>query len=310
MTFRTATTTAVGVAFFATVCAAASVDEVNKRFMTGTVSDQVADAGILIHQFGTTDNSYPGPNMWEPCDIAAGTCWFDVPGLGKFDDRVSCSITSNDAPKTTASKPSPSLHNVPPAGGIGLFSYDKGGVVLNPNAVNMTCSYPGDGGTMTRVPDARGGGCGCHNQIQSQWSPECIEPQINMTGGCDNSCPTPQAPAGAPWLGCHRCAWDGDKLSNMMNAQRAGTSAGPYIYNEILIQAAPWRANPSAFIDAFFYPKGSDPGSEAGLTKTVAAYKAFKAAYPQSDAPLLTIDATYPLSPSGNGPFAVAPESA
>ena len=38
--------------------------------------------------------------MWKPCDIAAGTCWFDVPGIGKFDDRVSCSITNAAAPKT------------------------------------------------------------------------------------------------------------------------------------------------------------------------------------------------------------------
>ena len=61
---------------------------------------------------------------------------------------------------------------------------------------------------------------------------------------------------------------------------------------------------------AFFYPKGSDPGSEAGLTKTVAAYKAFKAAYPQVDAPLLVLDAAYPLNPTGDGPFTVAQEEA
>ena len=307
MTFRTATTTAVGVTLFATMCAAASVDEVNKRFMAGKVSDQIANAGILIHQFGTTDDSYPGNTMWQPCNIEAGTCWFNVPGIGQFDDRVSCSITSYDAPKTTVSVPNPSsTSNVPPAGSIGLFSYEKGGVILNPSAVNMTCSYQGDGGTMTRVADARGGGCGCQNTSASQWSTACIEPQLHMPGGCDNHCPTPADPK-APWLSCHQCAWGADQLSSMMQAQRAGTAAGALIYNEILVQAAPWRENPSAFIDAFFYPKGSDPSSEAGETKTRAAYAAFTKEYPDSNVPLLVLDAAYPLHPTGNGPFTVAP---
>ena len=87
----------------------------------------------------------------------------------------------------------------------------------------------------------------------------------------------------------------------------AATAAGALIYNEVLVQAAPWRENPPAFIDAFFYPKGSDPSSEAGETKTRAAYAAFTKKYPDSNVPLLVLDAAYPLHPTGNGPFTVAP---
>jgi hypothetical protein len=169
--------------------------------------------------------------MWKPCDIAAGTCWFDVPGIGKFDDRVSCSITNAAAPKTRADKPTG--HNVPPAGGIGLFSYDKGGVIINAAATSMMCSYQGDGGTMTRVADVRGGGCGCQATQKTQWSPACMEPQINMTGGCDNTCPPPAAPAGSSWLDCHQCAWGAGELSKMMSAQQVGKAGVPFIYNEV-----------------------------------------------------------------------------
>eukprot|EP00947_MAST-08B_sp_MAST-8B-sp1_P000935 g935.t1 len=289
----------------------ANVSNINKRFSAGKVSNSLADAGLLIHQFDTTDDSFPGTTMYKPCDLQAGTCWFDVPGIGKFDDRVSCSITNAAAPKTRAGMPPAGTPNLPPVGSVGLFNYDRGGVIIDPAAANMTCSYQGDGGTMTRTADERGGGCGCQDAPETGTGKACIEPQINSTAGCNNRCPTPAAPAGTAWLDCHQCAWDGDQLSNMMTAQNAGVGAGgqALIYNEVLIEAAPWRANPAAFVDAFFYPKGSDPASLAGATKTLEAYRAFKQAYPQADAPLLVLDAAWPLHRSGDGPFTVAPGS-
>jgi hypothetical protein len=296
----------VAIAFLGSlhVTSAAAVATINKRFVAGKPASALADAGLLIHQFGPTDDAYPGPTMFKPCSVARGTCYFNIPGIGIFDDRVSCSITSAGAPKTDSVSPPPGTPNAPPVGGIGLYNYNKGGVILNPTAANMTCSFQGDGGTMTRVADARGGGCGCQNDSTRLPSnkTKCVEPQINATGGCDNSCPSPAS--AIPWLACHQCAWDADKLASMLMKQVQGAM----VYNEVLLQAAPWRADPAGHIDAFFYPKGSDAASEAGVAKTQEAYAAFKQAFPTSDAPLLVLDATWPLHQVGDGPFSVAPK--
>jgi hypothetical protein len=232
------------------------VDVINARFKNGVASKKLASAGVLIHQFDDLeDESKP----WEPCSIQAGTCWFKNP----FDDRVSCSIVSNSRPKTQA-------------GTIGLFSYAVGGVILSPPQVNMTCSYEGDGGTMTRV----GGGCGCQNDTSPApppgKGPKCLEALP-----CDNKCD----PAGpGPFSQCHQCAYGPDQLDEMLKADKHN------IYNEILVASNAWMMNLPATIEAFFYV--NDPACTPNLCqrKAIKTHSDFMSAYPQATAPLLILD--------------------
>jgi hypothetical protein len=244
------------------------VDTINARFVKGVASKNLTKAGLLIHQFDDLeDESKP----WEPCSISAGTCWFKNP----FDDRVSCSILNDGMPKVD--------------GKIGLFSYGVGGVILSPPSAKMTCSYPGDGGSMTRV----GGGCGCQNDTSPappvtpggpSPGPKCLEKLP-----CDNRCD----PAGAgPFMKCHQCAYNSDQLDEMMNAQI-------HPYNEILVSSADWISNLPATIEAFFYVNDASCGPTC-KAKVIKAHSDFLHAYPAAKAPVLALD---PTNKATTGPF-------
>eukprot|EP00937_MAST-01D_sp_MAST-1D-sp2_P003337 g3337.t1 len=273
---------------------AATVDEINARFMAGAVSNNITEVGLIIHQFGATDDAY---HHWEPCDIKNGSCWFSIDGA-VFDDRVSCSVTSHGAPKTTER-----LVPTMPAGSIGLFSYGKGGVIVNPSSAGakVMCSYDGDGGTETRL----GAGCGCQNDTRPCDNPgcagnpggkKCVEPST-----CTNVCPT------AGELSCHQCAYSPGALATMLAAQRQKGE----IYNELVLDATAWKAGLPGTIDAFFYPSfggacASQPDEPGGcLAYTKAARADFLKSYPAVDpasVPLLALDATQ----TSKGPFTLA----
>ncbi len=101
------------------------VDRINRRFREGRASNDLAAAGVLVHQFdGQEDPSRP----WLPC--TSDWCL-------EFADRFASSIISKRAPH--------------------LFNGGAGGLIFTPALAHIFCSYPADGGTMSLTcprPDA------------------------------------------------------------------------------------------------------------------------------------------------------------
>eukprot|EP01052_Picozoa_sp_SAG31_P029022 SAG31_NODE_2852_length_4995_cov_42.074551_2_plen_1180_part_00 len=257
------------------------VDVINHRFVTGAAVDDVARAGIVIHQFDDTSDPESG-QKWMPCPKI---CWGSPCYCAKHGDRFSASLLSSQSPPADCSVgdcvPWSSRRQ------FGLFKDSRGmysgGFVLAPSRLNLLCSYPGDGGTMTRLClDEHGNplnpghpcvpGCGCQD---SEPTP------------CDNSCAAPPPPTTMH----HQCAWPADELSHMLHVQQGHGEGTGTPYNELILSASTWVANLPGSIEAVFYPAGCGPECEAAARQTHAA---FIARYPEaaSTTPLLELDVT------------------
>ena len=150
------------------------VDQINLRFSHGGPSASLATAGVLVHTFDDiTDTVQP----WLPCHEGR---W-----CGNLRDRFAASL----------------LH----PGYADIYSKGEGGFVVNANAVDMLCSYHGDGHSMAKACDEPG---------VSKWCvPGC--------GGGYEQCEVVQKTS---WCSCEvgdfLCAWKPDELEGMMRQQQ------------------------------------------------------------------------------------------
>ena len=144
----------------------------NARYLYGQSSNDVAAAGILIHQLDGIDlgdlrDDFGRPKKpWMPCP-ATGMTW-----CSDIGDRMSASIINAQLPH--------------------LFSDVAAGFIINPQA-KMLCSFPKDGGTMSYTCTADEPGCvpgcygaghlrkGCENLVKGCYDPDCVQ---NMLGPC------------------------------------------------------------------------------------------------------------------------------
>jgi hypothetical protein len=241
------------------------VSKLNVRYSNGSATDELRYSGVLIHQWDDLEDINA---RWQPCSIPENTCQFKDP----YDDRVSCSVINAKLPRRAD-------------GSIPLFSYSRGGVLINPEEAlsNMTCSWPGDGGSMTRTNH----GCGCQNDsslIPNTTHTKCVEAQP-----CDNWC-DPVGPG--PFIKCHQCAWKESQLGQMLTLQSQASSQ----YNEVLVTASNWRAGLPHTIDAFFFPSNCGAPCRDEVTATHAQFLQ-KFAKTAAEVPLLSLDITSKLTP-------------
>lgn len=98
----------------------------NERFRGGTITKDLATAGVLIHQFDAMDDPNPDRHPWMPGAQHAET-----------GDRISAALINAHM------QPDPS-NNIP------IYSYSLSGIVLSPTANRLLCAFPYDVGSLDR----------------------------------------------------------------------------------------------------------------------------------------------------------------
>jgi hypothetical protein len=144
-----------------------------------------------------------------------------------------------------------------------------GGLVLRPDEVAVNCAYPSDGGSQKVVCDPPGRSERC-------------------TPGCKTRCDP--AKGWRNW----GCAWAPEHLKNMLEQQRILEPHGGY--NEVILDAATWKANLPRTIMGVFVHIDAQPRDRAYAT---AVHAAFLRAYgiDGSQTALLEYNATSATAP-------------
>ena len=111
--------------------------QLNLRFALGGYTNNLTRAGVMIHQFDGLDDPDPNGQPW-------------MPGLGRRDvsDRISAALIYGSMARD---KP----------GNLPLYSFDLGGIILNPEHNHLLCSHPGDVGSIARKCPTLGGSATC-----------------------------------------------------------------------------------------------------------------------------------------------------
>lgn len=239
------------------------LDQINGRFLHGAASSgNLTTAGVIIHQF---DNWNDPSSQWLPCPTSM---W-----CANFSDRWSTSLINVGSPtKDEGGQKTLNLYN------------DKiPGFILSATGNELSCSYPGDGGTSLRTCDAAGKvqGCipGCYTEQGNHWPVPDGQPCWCDTGV--TSCPSGQGATGPS-----ACAWRPSELSQMLTAQQHYNS-----YNELIFATKPYTASLPSSLEAFFYMVKSQDDQRKMVTDTHAH---FLSTYGRTTAqtPLLQFDPT------------------
>lgn len=214
------------------------LNHLNARFTNGHPSNTLREAGVLVHQIDALDENHVGenPTPWLPCTPAAE----DVehpPGLElghlgcaaqQYADHLEGSIINPKVPF--------------------LYSDDAVGFIVAPEHAAVRCSFPEDGGTMSRY---------CH--------PDEMAPR-DCLDGCysgGEQCITHTMSAS------HQMCYAADSLAAMMaqcekfargrfdnnNGCRQGNGCR---YNEIVLDKRAWIDRQPHATEALFYPVGGD----------------------------------------------------
>lgn len=103
------------------------VELLNKRFREGVPSNDLAKAGILVHQFDSVDDPNPTGSPWQP-------------GAGKpeYGDRLSASLINKNM-------------RADERGNVPIYSFSTAGLILSPHHNRMNCGYPYDVGSLGRA---------------------------------------------------------------------------------------------------------------------------------------------------------------
>lgn len=157
----------------------------------------VWEAGVLVHQWDNMEGT-GHDQMWWPCQAD----WCQA-----FKDRFSFSLLNKNMPQMK--------------GKIGLFSNEAGGFIVSPAKADILCSYPSDGGSMSK---------------------ECSDGGSDCVPGCDKE----QCTRDMWWT----CSFPPDQLNVMFEMYQKN----PARYNEVVVSTANW--DPPTSIEAFFYPAG------------------------------------------------------
>ena len=247
-------------------CAEATsvVDGINDQFARGVYTDDIAKAGLLLHQWDFED-----PNTrWRPCHWNESAPAFRcVKNFSDIGDRTSCSLANANV----------SIQD----GIVQLFSYPPGkwqpsnttpgGVIVSPSHAHVRCAWSSDSGSM----DRRESGCGCHETTAGNVTP----------AACNASC-------ASAWVQEHggQCSWGPREISSML----AQMYQFHFVYNEVIVDPQAWIANLPDTIVAFWYAHNhpARPCDASCVNNTVHAYTGFIETYPEAKGrvPLLALD--------------------
>lgn len=260
---RCATRALMLVSLFDLTIPQAVMDGINSRFAKGGPSNDLAAAGVLIHQWDNTEDSNA---MWMPCPA---TDW-----CGSFSDRWSTSLVNAMSPKRPADQT------------LVLFSYNTGGFILSPDANSVLCSSPLDLASSERICDPVG--------VSKDCIPGCFTKETNGTAcWCDEQEPDKTCPNRNETTMPSSCVWQPDHLADMLKLQEVtlkGTT-----YNEVVIDAGMYTLKPDVALEAFFYIASDECfRNPACKDQTTAIHAQFLAKFGRTatETPLLVLNAT------------------
>ena len=207
------------------------VDRINERFRNGVASNDLQEAGILIHQFDSLDDVNPSGEPWRPYKG-------NMQGL-----RISASMVNGHM------QPDPPYGDSHAGGNIPVYSWGLAGLVLAPDVNRLACGYSYDVGSLGRDCDPKTQeGClpGCSNGPQPVWCAEGTAPEDT----------------GAP------CAWAASSLKACMEGRDSLAIRGlkpkhkkwddHKYYSELILNADAYLSNLPASIEAVFFLRGMD----------------------------------------------------
>ena len=132
------------------------MDVLNARFKAARPSNELGEAGVLVHQF---DGWQEAARPWRPCP---GACKYQ---RGVCETHLGCE---------NRNRVNAMLLGVGDAYARPLYSPSTGGTVLSPTANTLVCSYPRDGFTA-------GSRDGCNGNKGRGW---CNHPEKGCAGPC------------------------------------------------------------------------------------------------------------------------------
>lgn len=231
----------------------------NRRYKDGKPTNDLALAGLLVHQFDALDEE--AENEWTPCPLEG------ISMCNLFGDRISASLIN--------------AHMKSP------FSLDRAGFILSAAHVEVRCVYPHDGDSMHKLCTPPGGDQKC--------SPGCFTAEDLL--GCatedikKGSAPTCYTPAQLEPAMKLFLAWIKDKPFDAFDECGQGNGCR---YNEIILNAQAFALNLPGAVEAIFYPKGGNEAKARDVHKRFLA----KFDLDASRVPLLVLDLTAAANPA------------
>ena len=115
--------------------------QLNARFHAGHPSNDLAAAGLLVHQFDGYDTEDKFMPPWRPCaSCAPGECRKCI----ETSDRLSAAIIYRNMTADPLTRLDVKAHA---RGALPLYSRGTAGLILSPTANQLLCAYPYDGGS-------------------------------------------------------------------------------------------------------------------------------------------------------------------
>ena len=192
-----------------------TAEYLSARFAGGRASNDLAEAGVLVHTFDMTETADTQNHVWEPCPP---TSW-----CSKYNDRLPASLINARLP----------------------YVYQQnGGLVISPQRRHVACSYFHDGGTMQKFctrEDSPAGQAG--RPIPKGCVPGCADKDTSEPNWCDVRTMT--------WASgeLYNCAWRPSQTELMLQHH----FQQPESYNEVVVDANEWRRHLPATLEAIFY---------------------------------------------------------
>lgn len=223
------------------------LDHLNQAWAHGTPNRDIRRAGVLVH---VLDNTEAVGTPWLPC-LQHDWC-------GRFGDRISASIVNALQPT--------------------LFTQATAGIVLAPQAP-IHCSYPTDGGSMSKLcpsgTEAYGCVPGCSSKDGTGRPAWCSHETAWNMGG------TAQI-----W----DCAFRPEDLEAMLLHHRNERSLQ---YNEVIVNTASWERNLPDMVMAVFWlrtPWLTSGQRWGGEQQARGVHSAFLERFPGATTPLVSLD--------------------
>ena len=260
---------------------ASVIGMLNERFRAGVASNDLAAAGLLLHQFDSMDDPDPRGQPW-------------VPGAGKpvhegypSGDRVSATLVNAHMKP----EPAPQAHRIP------LYSLSLAGIILSPERNTLKCSFAFDAGTLERT---------------------CLEPSETCIPGCTH--PSIRGHP-ALWCerNNHRwpCAWRPSDLHQMLEVREELRTLGQKpdgkfwddhkFYDELVFDSKVFVSQLPGSMEAVFFLEGADCGAEGDGPKCEAyarsAHANMKREFGLTDVqlPLVRLDPLNWMAPLSDG---------
>ena len=231
----------------------AVVAQLNHAWQHGAPSGNLRDAGVLVHTFDSTEamQAGGGPAEWMPCSL--GT-W-----CAKFSDRISASIVNFHQPF--------------------MFKHQSSaGMIISPE-VDIYCSYPADGGTMSKL---------CLPPAPPGCAPGCAENEAGFPKWCRYNEAWSDSGSAQIW----DCAFRPSDLEAMLR-HHLNDGQRRLAYNEVVIDTRNWIAELPQTVMAIFWLIGDDLDEHertSGEARARDVHRRFRERFPGSQIPLLTLE--------------------